>query len=284
MRLSPKIAVRIALILAIVAVANGAMPWVASAADYWPGAAHCNSPHCYSRAVDWHDNLNAVSVNIQHNWMSMLDQTASPYQEPVIDRVSCPGSFSTSICPWFLSKQVWISDKGHTTWVEVGVRNGYEPPDWKMTNGQPGCNCQAYYEYWEDGPGGSSHVHVIANISPDNAFHNYLIQRGPGNHEFDIFIDGRLVGVSTTTGRNSFGESAIGSETSAVTVVQPLAYMNSSCLTNWSVRDTGGRWFAVGSPNHGVRASHDDTGAPSQTYYGGWDSGQHALCIGKGGL
>lgn len=203
------------------------VPTAAQASDLYPGAAKCDNPHCYLRAVDFHDNIDSVEANIQHNWMSMLDQTARGYEEPVIDRVSCK-TFSTHICPWFVTKQIWISDKGHTKWVEVGVRNGYQPPDWKLSDGRPGCGCQAYFQYWEDGPGGSDHVHVIANISPDDTWHKYAIQRTAGNHTFNILIDGRIVGRSTTTGRNTFGESMIGSETSAATTVQPLSYINYS--------------------------------------------------------
>jgi hypothetical protein len=145
-------------------------PGWASALTLWPNVARCASPHCYSRAVDYHSGINAVTVNIQHNWMSMLDQTQSPYQTPVVDRVDCGGSFSTNTCAFFESKQVWISSTDHTRWIEVGVRNGYVPPDWHMTTGQPGCNCQAYYTYWEDGPGSaSSNVHIISYTSPDNS-------------------------------------------------------------------------------------------------------------------
>ena len=61
---------------------------------------------------------------------------------------------------------------------------------------------------------------------------------------FDLTVDGKVVGVSTTSSASSFGQSAIGSETSALTTVQPLSYMNESCQS-WSVKDSSGRWFGV---------------------------------------
>lgn len=278
-----KAKVCIALVFALTGFVSLFSSGVAYASQYYPGAAKCSNPHCYLRAVDWHSGISAATAVMQYSWMSMLDQTQNPYQESVI--APCPGSFSTNKCPWFESKEIWMSNLDHTRWVEVGIRNGYEAPDWKLTNGQPGCNCQAYYLYWEDGPGSATeNTHIIANISPDNSVHSFTIQRGSGNHVWDIYIDGRIVGVSTLSGENSFGESMIGSETSAVTTVQPLSYINQSCITGWSVRDAHGNWIGITSPNHGFRASHDDTGAPSQTYSYTWNGASHQLCFQKGGL
>lgn len=64
--------------------------------------------------------------------------------------------------------------------------------------------------------------------------------------------------------------------------MQPIALMNLSCEANWTVVDTRGASFGVGQPNTGV---HGPGGSGiSQTYFGGWDSGSHQLCIGKGTL
>lgn len=251
---------------------------VASAASaYWPGAQKCFKTHCYSRAVDVHSNLIAASTTIQSSWFSMLDQTTAPYQTPVVDNTDCAASHKT--CPWFIDREMWLGDQKH--WIEIGLMNGYEDPDWRLPNGAPGCGCQAYFQFWEDGLNGSVH-HVIANISPDNAWHTYGISRVSGQ-TFDLTIDGKVVGVSTTSGASSFGQSAIGSETSALTTVQPLSYMNESCQS-WSVEDSSGRWIGVGRPNEGVRGYNDNAGSPDQTYFGGWDYATHQLCIGKRGL
>ena len=260
-----------------------------------PGAQSCVNPHCYARSVDYHSDLIAGSTRIQSTWFSMLDQTQAPYQTPVIESSDwCDG-----ICPWFMTREMWLGDQQH--WIEVGLRNGYESPQWRLPNGTPGCGCQAYFQFWEDGPGpADTHTHVIANIAPDNAWHSYGISRVSGS-TFDITVDGKVVGVSTASGTSSFGVSAIGSETSALTTVQPLSYMNMACQS-WSVEDISGRWFGVGSPNGGLRGSDNpyhgspwalplhgwpfdgSAGGPAQTYFGGWDSATHQLCIGKGGL
>jgi hypothetical protein len=250
-----------------------------AASPDWPGAQQCSTNHCYSRAVDIHSNLIAATTTIQSSWFSMEDQTLWPYATPVVDNVDCLGG----TCPWFISRELWLGDQSH--WIEIGLRNGYEYPDWTMPNGAPGCGCQAYYEFWEDGAnkGATGATHVIANITPDNAWHTYGIYRVSGQ-TFDVTVDGRVVGVSTLSGASSFGESAIGSETSALTTVQPLSLMNQSCQS-WSVEDSTGRWFGVGQPSDGLRGSSDSkTSSPDQTYYGTWNSTTHQLCIGKGSL
>jgi hypothetical protein len=265
-----------------VGVAPGVSEAAPGAADavavYWPGAEKCVSPHqhCYSRAVDVHSNLVAVSTTIQSTWFSMLDQTQAPYQMPVF--AYCSGQ----LCPWFITREMWLGDRSH--WIEVGLMNGYESPQMRLPDGSPGCGCQAYFQFWADGPAGDANAttHVIANISPDNTWHTYGISHVSGNI-FDVTVDGRTVGVSTTSGASSFGSSAIGSETSGLTTVQPLSYMNESCQA-WSVKDASGRWFGVGNPNQGTRGASDNSGTPDQTYFGGWDSSTHQLCIGKGGL
>ncbi|HEY0717256.1 MAG TPA: hypothetical protein VGD68_06535, partial [Streptosporangiaceae bacterium] len=181
---------------------------------------------------------------------------------------------------------------------EVGLRDGYESPQWQLPDGSPGCGCQAYFQFWEDGTGPDSppaDTHVIANIAPDNAWHTYGISRVSGS-TFNITIDGRIVGVSTGSGATSFSKSSIGSETSGLTVVQPLSYMNMSCQS-WSIEDGSGQWVGVGNPNGGLRGSADppygsvlpnplssSVGGPDPTYDGGWNSTTHQLCIGKGGL
>ena len=255
-----------------------------------PGAKSCVNPHCYDRAVDYHGDIIAGSTRIQSTWFSMLDQTKVPYRTPVIENSEyCGGT-----CPWFITREMWIGDQQH--WIEVGLRNGYEYPQWRMPDGTPGCGCQAYFQFWEDGAGSAdTHTHVIANVAPDNAWHTYGISRVSGG-TFDITVDGRVVGVSTVSGVTSFGQSAIGSETSGLTTVQPLSYMNTACQS-WSVEDTSDRWFGVGSPNAGLRGYNDpyhgsplaqpfhgSAGGPDQTYFGGWNSATHQLCIGKGSL
>ena len=264
----------------------------AAVAPTWPGAQKCENPHCYDRAVDFHSGLIGGTTLIQSTWFSILDQTQAPYQTPVIDNSDCPG---TGTCPWFISREMWLGGQQH--WIEVGVRNGYEYPQWRMPDGAPGCGCQAYFQFWEDGPGDPlSHTHVIANIAPDNAWHQYGISLVSGN-TFDITVDGEVVGVSTASGATSFDESSIGSETSGLTTVQPLSYMNMACQS-WSVEDTAGRWFGVGNPNGGLRAYTDpyhgsllakpfhsgSVPGPDQTYFGTWNSATQQLCIGKGGL
>jgi len=262
----------------------------------WPGAQSCVNPHCYDRAVDYHSGLMAASTRIQSTWFSVLDQTQEPYQTPAIENSDwCGGT-----CPWFMTREMWLGDLHH--WIEVGLRNGYEDPRWRLPDGAPGCGCQAYFQFWEDGPGSAdTHIHVIANITPDNAWHTYGISRVSGT-TFDITVDGQIVGVSTASGAASFGVSAIGSETSARTTVQPLSYMNMACQS-WSVEDASGRWSGVGNPNGGLRGHsnpyhgslwaapfngsfpfYDSAGGPDQTYVGGWNSATHQLCIGKGGL
>ncbi len=245
---------------------------------YWPGAEKCVTPHqhCYSRAVDVHSDLIAASTAIQSTWFSMLDQTQAPYQTPVVDNGDC----TNGTCPWFITREMWLGDPNH--WIEIGLMDGYESPQWRMPNGAPGCGCQAYFQYWEDGDDRQGTEHVIANITPDNAWHTYGISRVSGD-TFDLTIDGRVVGVSTASGASSFGVSAIGSETSGLTTVQPLSYMNQSCQS-WSVQDTSGRWFGIGSPNQGVRGAYNNSGSPDRTYFGGWNDTTHQLCIGKGGL
>lgn len=267
-------AVITAAITLVLAATNSGVASAASA--YWPGAQKCASRHCYSRAVDVHSNLIEASTTIQSSWFSMLDQTTVPYQTPVVDNSDCAASHET--CPWFIDREMWLGNQNH--WIEIGLMNGYEPPDWRLPNGAPGCGCQAYFQFWEDGPNGAHHV--IANISPDNAWRTYGISRVAGQ-TFDLTVDGKVVGVSTTSGASSFGQSAIGSETSALTTVQPLSYMNESCQS-WSVKDSSGRWFGVGRPNQGVRGYYDNAGSPDQTYSGGWNDVTHQLCIGKGGL
>jgi hypothetical protein len=249
-----------------------------AASPRWPGAQQCSPIHCYSRAVDIHSNLIAATTTIQSSWFSMEDQAHWPYATPVVDNVDCGGA----ACPWFMSRELWLGDRSH--WIEIGLRNGYEYPQWTLPNGAPGCGCQAYYQFWEDGAnsGAIGATHVIANITPDNAWHAYGIHRVSGQ-TFDVTIDGRVVGVSTVSGASSFGRSAIGSETSALTTVQPLSLMNQSCQS-WSVEDSSGRWFGVGQPNEGLRGSLDNSGSPDQTYYGQWNSTTHQLCIGKGSL
>jgi hypothetical protein len=258
----------------------------------WPGAHSCVNPHCYDRAVDFHGNLIAGSTRIQSNWFSMLDQTTAPYQTPVVEN----SAFCGGTCPWFISREMWLGDQDH--WIEVGLRDGYEYPQWRMPDGSPGCGCQAYFQFWEDGTGPDSpdaDTHIIANIAPDNAWHTYGISRVSGSN-FDITVDGRVVGVSTGSGATSFSRSSIGSETSALTVVQPLSYMNMSCQS-WSVEDGSGQWLGIGNPNGGLRGSADpyhgsalaepfssSAGGPDPTYSGGWNSTTHQLCIGKGGL
>jgi hypothetical protein len=268
-------------LLRFIAVAAAALFFIAAnsataeaASAYWPGAVKCTPNHCYSRAVDVHSNLIAASTSIQSSWFSMLDQTRVPYDTPAVDNSDC----ANGTCPWFISREMWFGDRNH--WIEIGLRNGYEFPQWHMPNGAPGCGCQAYYQFWEDGPNGETHV--IANIIPDYAWHTYGISRVSGQ-TFNLTIDGKIVGVSATSGASSFGRSAIGSETSGLTTVQPLSYMNQACQS-WSVEDTSGRWFGVGNPNQGVRGSNDYSGSPDKTYFGGWNSATHQLCIGKGGL
>jgi hypothetical protein len=257
----------------------------------WPGAQSCVNPHCYDRAVDYHSDLMAGSTRIQSTWFSIVDQANAPYQTPVVDNSYCPGE----TCPWFMTREMWLGDQHH--WIEVGLRNAYEPPQWRLPDGTPGCGCQAYFQFWEDGPGpADTSTHIIANIAPDGAWHTYGISRAYGN-AFDITVDGRVAGVSTESGVTSFGRSAIGSETSGLTTVQPLSYMNMACQS-WSVEDASGRWFGVGSPNGGLRGYNDpyhgsplaqpfhpgSAGGPDQTYFGGWNSVTDQLCIGKGGL
>src|ERR1700761_4796204 len=263
----------------------------AAIAPDWPGAKSCESQHCYDREVDFHSDLDGATTQIQSSWFSMLDQTKAPYQTPVIDNSDCPGS---GTCPWFISREMWLG--GQQNWIEVGVRDGYEYPQWRMPDGTPGCGCQAYFQYWEDGPGDPfSHTHVIANVSPDGSWHQYGIAHVSGS-TFNITVDGKVVGVSTASGVTSFGESAIGSETSGITTVQPLSYMNNACKS-WSVEDTSGRWFGVADPNGGQHAYADpyhgsllgkpfyhSAPGPDQTYFGGWNSTTKQLCIGKGGL
>ena len=89
----------------------------------------------------------------------MLDQTQAPYQTPVLDNSDC----QNGTCPWFISREMWLGDPHH--WIEIGLRNGFESPQGDMPNGAQGCGCQAYYQFWEDGATGATHV--IANISPD---------------------------------------------------------------------------------------------------------------------
>jgi len=258
----------------------------------WPGANSCRS-HCYDRAVDFHSNLMGGSTLIQSTWFSMLDQTQAPYQTPVIDNSDCPGE----TCAFFISREMWLGGPEH--WIEVGLRDGYEYPQWRMPNGAPGCGCQAYFQFWEDGPGPAgtyTNTHVIANITPDNAWHKYGISRVSGS-TFDITVDGQVVGISTASGATSFDESVIGSETSGLTTVQPLSLMNMACQS-WSVEDTSGQWFGVGDPNGGVVGPKDPyhgsllaepfhrgpVPGPDQTYFGGWNSASQQLCIGKSGL
>lgn len=268
--LGPAIAVAAALSFL---VANGSPANAASA--YWPGAQKCVN-HCYSRAVDAHSNLIAATSTIQSSWFSMEDQTLAPYTTPVVDNTDC----SNGTCPFFISREIWLGDKSH--WIEIGLRNGYEYPDWTLSNGAPGCGCQAYYQFWEDGTnsGATGATHVIANISPDNVWHTYGISRVSGQ-TFNLTVDGRVVGVSTASGASSFGVSAVGSETVGLTTVQPLSLMNESCQS-WSVEDSSGHWFGVGSPHNGVH--NGGSGSPDQTYFGGWNKTTHQLCIGKGSL
>jgi hypothetical protein len=54
----------------------------------YPGAQSCVSPHCYSRAVDYHSKIDAVRVTIQHSWFSMLPNATPGYATPVIDNES----------------------------------------------------------------------------------------------------------------------------------------------------------------------------------------------------
>jgi len=250
---------------------------------YYPGATRCTPQHCYLRAVDNRSGITGLTAVMTYSYMSMLDQTQDPYEEPVIDHNSCPTSFSTHICPWSVSKEMWVADSQGKHWVEVGLRNGYEAPDWKLPSGQPGCNCQAYYLYWEDGPGSAiENTHIIANISPDNSVHSFTIQRGTGSHVWDIYIDGRLVGVSTLSGENSFGVSAIGSETNAITTVQPLSLVDSTCITGWSVRTANGTWTGITQPNGGFRGYSNDQGTFDQTYAYTWNGAAHQMCFAKG--
>lgn len=238
----------------------------------YPGSKSCLSQHCYSRAVDAHSNLIAAKTVIQSSWFSMLDQNQSPYTMPVV--ANC----GADVCPWRIDREMWLGETDH--WVEIGLMNGYEPAQWQLLGGAHGCGCQAYFQFWGDGANGNGYVHVIANVTPDNSWHTYGISRVSGS-TFDLTIDGRVVGVSTASGASTFGESSIGSETNAYTTVQPLSYMNMSCQS-WSVEDSSGRWFGVGKPNRGVVGA--DSNPPSQTYFGGWNSSTHQLCIGKGGL
>lgn len=265
-----------------------------------PGAQSCGFPHCYDRAVDFHSNLIGASTLIQSSWFSMLNQTQAPYQTPVIDNNSddCSG---VGTCPWFISREMWLG--GRQGWIEVGLRDGYEYPEWRMPDGSPGCGCLAYYQFWEDGPGDAfTHTHVIANITPDNAWHTYAISHVLGG-DFDITVDGTIVGVSTASGATSFDESSIGSETSALSTMQPLSYMNMACQS-WSVEDTSDRWFGIGDPNgghlvagtdpyhgsilaepfHQTSLFSDSVRGPDQSYFGSWNTATHQLCIGKGGL
>jgi hypothetical protein len=264
----------IAVVAAVGVVLSMGTP--AMAAPTVPNARSCVSPHCYSRAVDYHSKINGARVTIQHSWFSMLPNTTPGYETPVIDR-RCIGG---DPCPWSISRQIWLGGRGG--WVEVGLRNGFQSTRWKFADGRSGCGCQAYYQYWEDGPGDAyTHTHLIANISPDDSWHQYRIER-TGDKRFAVLIDGRTVGVATASGKNFMGVSAIGSETNALSTVQPLSYMNRGCQTGWAVRDSSNVWWSVLKPNHGVRGGKDGSGSPDQTYFGGWTDAQ--LCIGKGGL
>jgi hypothetical protein len=268
-----------AVIMAVLSFMTATGGTANAASAYWPGAQQCWNTHCYSRAVDVHSDLIAAQTTIQSSWFSTEDQTLSPYETPVVDNTDCSGG----TCPWNMSRELWLGDRSH--WIEVGLRNGYENPQWTLPDGSPGCGCQAYYEFWEDGANSgktSGATHVIANVTPDNTWHTYGIRRVSGQ-TFDVTVDGQVVGVSTASGASSFGRSAIGSETIALTTVQPLALMNQSCQS-WSVEDGSGRWFGVGQPNHGLRGSNDNSGSPDQTYYGSWNSTTHQLCIGKASL
>lgn len=280
MRFNHKWARRSLVITTATASIGLAMALPASAANppVYPGADSCYPTHCYSRAVDIHSNIKAAQVNIQSVWMSLLDQTAPGYQSPVVN-YGCAGGN----CGWFITHELWLGNG--SDWIEVGIMNGWESPQMHFADGRPGCNCQAYFTYWEDGPGDeNSHRHLIANTTPDNSWHQYGIRPGARPGSFDITIDSRVIGTSTALGVSSFDRSAIGSESNTYSTMQPIANLNYSCETGWSVEDTANRWFGIGNPNQGVRGPLDDSGGQSQTYYGGWNSSQHALCIGKGNI
>ena len=269
------------------------VPGRASAADppVYPGAAKCYPTHCYMRAQDNHSGLQAMEMTMQSTWFSVLDQTRPGYERPAVD-TSCVGGN----CEWFQNHEMWLQQADGKRWVEVGLKNSYQPREESFADGRPGCGCQAYYMFWEDGGSGAdvhATTHLIANVTPDDSWHRYRLARRGKTTTYDVFVDDRLVGTSTTTGMSSASASSIGAETSTYSTMQPLAYMNRSCQTNWWVQDNAGTWFRVTDPNRGVVGAtagasvlgHLVGGSkPSQTYFGGWDAKTHELCIGKGGL
>jgi hypothetical protein len=212
---------------------------------------------------------------MRNSWFSMLDQTDPRYRTNVISNCG-DGS-----CAFFISRELWLGNS-NTGWVEVGIRNGYQDPRMKFADGRPGCGCQAYFTFWEDGPGDPyDHTHLIEDITPDDSTHTYKIESS-GLKKFRITIDDREVGVARTNFAAAI-ETAIGSETSALTTVQPLSYMNSACQWNWGMTVPGLGWRYVKYPNGGVRGS-GVLDSPDQTYFGAWNDKSHEFCIGKGGL
>ena len=194
-----------------------------------------------------------------------LNRTASSYQTEFRANFMTPG-FSSADHPGHISAQMWVL-MDNNSWVEVGIANAI--PLWP-DNKQGPNPVPAYSFFWADAPPGKkdwitwtgpkrnlgdpglTNIHTVANIVPDRRDHIFRITylgSNQGRHEWGVYIDNQLVGVSTVTKSNRPRQLQWGLELGNVS--NECAYgarADGFAMAAWTQAKPGAQWARVASP------------------------------------
>jgi hypothetical protein len=187
-------------VLAILAIFLFGGASYARAASYGPAVDQCSPtngvPHAYAEAKR---GVSSQGYDVEFHANNMAPGRSGPYY------------------PAHITAETWVI-MGNGSWVEVGIINGY--PAWAdnkqayLKQGTPPLT--AYGFFWADGYQGCQNmsyywIHTIRNTVPDGTSHHFGITYR-GSKQWNIYLDGQLVGISTITNSSHAIEQDIGLE------------------------------------------------------------------------
>ena len=153
-----------------------------------------------------------------------------------------------------LSSAIQINHINSETWffldnnsyIEEGLYNGWEG------NFQGGLQTTAYQQFWADiSPGyyGVFYEHTIQNISPDGVNHSYQISRAPTFPNWNIYVDGNYVNVSTVTQSADWKgyNQQVGGELQSNSVSSPPGSFADTFDMSVAGVNSAGQFFTYGS-------------------------------------
>lgn len=120
-------------------------------------------------------------------------------------------------------------------WVEIGLRNGYDPSD--------PCVCNAYEAFWaEFDQYNNEYRHTIQNTIDNHTTHNYEIQRGSAQNSWDVYRDYNYVGTSQYQNSWVGYQHQGGGEIALTGSLSPVAYSETFNMY-FQNKNSSGSWY-----------------------------------------